>query len=41
MIYMPLRDLQEIAFREKQVTLFEIKLATNLPAGRLEAIKKP
>jgi len=39
MIYMPLRDLQEITFREKQVTLFEIKLVANLPAGRLEAIK--
>ena len=39
MIYMPLRDLQEIAFREKQVTLFELKLAANLPAGGLEEIK--
>lgn len=39
MIYMPLSDLQEIVFRQRQVTMFQVKLAPTLPAGRVEAIE--
>jgi len=39
MIYMPLSALQDIAFRQKQVTMFEIKLQPTLAAAAIEAIK--
>jgi len=39
MIYMPLPELQDIAFRQKQVTMFEIKLQPAVMASQIEAIK--
>jgi putative ABC transport system permease protein len=39
MIYMPLPELQDIAFRQKQVTMFEIKLQPAVTASEIEAIK--
>lgn len=38
-IVMPLADLQDLAFRAGQVTLFNIKLRQGLAAGRVEAIE--
>jgi putative ABC transport system permease protein len=39
MIYVPLSELQEIAFRQKQVTMFELKLRPAVTAAEIEAIK--
>jgi len=39
MVVMPLADLQELAFRTGQVTLFNVLLERGLPAERVEAIK--
>jgi len=39
MIYMPLPELQDIAFRQKQVTMFEIKLQPAVTTAEIEAIK--
>jgi putative ABC transport system permease protein len=39
MIYMPLPELQDIAFRQKQVTMFEIKLQPAVASAEVEAIK--
>jgi putative ABC transport system permease protein len=39
MIYMPLPELQDIAFRQKQVTMFEIKLQPTVAPAEIEAIK--
>src|SRR5271165_6224088 len=39
MIYMSLPELQEIAFRQKQVTMFEIKLQPALATAEIQAIK--
>jgi putative ABC transport system permease protein len=39
MIYMPLPELQDIAFRQKQVTMFEIKLQPSVAPAEIEAIK--
>ena len=39
MIYMPLPELQDIAFRQKQVTMFEIKLQPTVAFAEIEAIK--
>jgi putative ABC transport system permease protein len=39
MIYMPLPELQDIAFRQKQVTMFEIKLQPLVAPAEIEAIK--
>jgi putative ABC transport system permease protein len=39
MIYMLLTDLQDIAFRQSQVTMFEIKLQPTLAPAAIEAIK--
>jgi putative ABC transport system permease protein len=39
MIYMPLLELQDIAFRQKQVTMFEIKLQTAVTTAEIEAMK--
>lgn len=37
-IIMPLADLQELAFREGQVTVFQLLLEPGVPAGRVEEI---
>jgi putative ABC transport system permease protein len=39
MIYMLLTDLQDIAFRQSQVTMFEIKLQPTLAPAAIEAVK--
>jgi putative ABC transport system permease protein len=39
MIYMLLPDLQEISFRQKQVTMFQVKLRAGTTSARVEAIK--
>jgi putative ABC transport system permease protein len=39
MIFMPLPDLQEIAFRPAQVSLFEIRLQPALTSGDVETVK--
>jgi putative ABC transport system permease protein len=39
MIYMPLRELQDLAFRQKQVTMFEIRLQPTLAPADIEAFK--
>lgn len=39
MIYMPLPELQDIAFRQKQVSMFEIKLQPTVVPAEIEAIK--
>jgi putative ABC transport system permease protein len=39
MIYMPLQELQDIAFRQKQVTMFEIKLQPTVASAEVQAIK--
>lgn len=39
MVYMVLSDLQEIAFRQKQVTMFQIKLQGRPTSARIDAIK--
>lgn len=39
MIFVPLRDLQEIAFRQGQVTLLDVKLSSSLTAAQIESIK--
>ncbi len=39
MIYMTLPELQEIAFRQKQVTMFEMKLQPALATAEIQAIK--
>jgi putative ABC transport system permease protein len=39
MIFMLLPELQEIAFRPKQVTMFQMQLETALPSPRIEEIK--
>ena len=39
MIYMPLSDLQEIAFRQGQVSLFQIKLRPSLTSSDIEVVK--
>lgn len=40
MIYMPLPDLQDIAFRQRQVTMFQVKVAPMLKEEVVEAIKR-
>jgi ABC-type lipoprotein release transport system permease subunit len=37
MIYMPLPELQDIAFKQKQVTMFEIKLQPTITPADIEA----
>ena len=39
MIYMPLPELQDVAFRQKQVTMFEVKLQPAITPAEIEAIK--
>jgi putative ABC transport system permease protein len=39
MIFVPLRDLQEIAFRQGQVTLLDVKLSPSLTTAQIETIK--
>jgi putative ABC transport system permease protein len=39
MIYMLLPDLQEISFRQKQVTIFQIKLGAKPTSANIDAIK--
>jgi putative ABC transport system permease protein len=39
LLIMPLRDLQELAFRADQVTVFHIALAPGLAADQVEAVK--
>jgi hypothetical protein len=36
MIFVPLRDLQEIAFRQGQVTLLDVKLSPSLTTAQIE-----
>ncbi len=38
-VFVLLSDLQEISFRQKQVTLFQIKLAAKQTSARIDAIK--
>lgn len=39
MVYMLLPELQEVAFRQKQVTLFQVKFAATLTPSRIDEIK--
>lgn len=39
MLYMLLPDLQEVTFRQKQVTLFQVELGATLASARVDAIK--
>ena len=39
MIFVPLRDLQEIAFRQGQVTLLDVKLSPSLTTAQIETVK--
>jgi putative ABC transport system permease protein len=39
LIIVPLRDLQEVGFRQNQVTMFHLEFRRNAPAGKFDRIK--
>jgi len=40
MVFVPLRDLQEVAFRQKQITALNIRLMPGLQPGQVESLKR-